>query len=148
MPSRVEALAGASGKRRASPHRPVSFKAAFRGMGLDSTKSWPMKGNSSLLSRTASWRRPSRAASTSALKRRGRTFAATLTSPSAPTARDGNARPSSPDKTVLPAGSVLQISLICPRLPEDSFTATRFSILMSRLSTAGVRLRPVLPGTL
>ena len=98
--------------------------------------------------RAASSRRPASAASTRARHCSGSALPATLISPSAPTAIAGSARASSPERTYLPSGSVRQISPICARLPEDSFTATTLGISQSRDSRAGVMFSPVRPGTL
>ncbi len=107
-----------------------------------------MKGRSFWCSTRASASSPAKANRTSRAKGPGAALAATETRPTAPTAIEGRAKASSPDRSVLPGGRVRAISPIWAKLPEDSLRATSSGISQSRATRAGPMLRPVLPGTL
>src|SRR5258705_487882 len=80
--------------------------------------------------------------------RRGTTFETTEINPSAPSASMGTVISSSPESTANPSGRPTRMSVICGRLPEASFVATKPPPLASSSVVDASMLQPVRLGTL
>src|SRR5690606_38058630 len=126
--SRVEAVAGVSGRRISSWKRPIRWSAAFTGMGLDSRKSARCSGFRRTWRSRAFSRSPSIDARMRSEKSLGATLAETLITPRPPHAMKGSTVKSSPERRTKRSPTFSRMSITRCMLAVASLTATISSI--------------------
>src|ERR1051326_3967741 len=131
----LAALISHSGSRHSADIAPRHESAVFTGTGFGSMNRSLKIGSIFKCISSARFVSPDRNAWTSATTSAGNKFDATLTTPTAPTERNGNVSESSPLKIVNASGKRARNSLTRSTLPPASLIATMFAQSIARRST-------------